>query len=226
VHVVYVVGPTDPGDQLRYSLRSLSTNLRVSSFDVTVAGFVPRWLRDIQALPVPQSGSKQENIRAAIRAACERYDEWLLCWDDVFVCQPIDHLPRMHRGPMRDLVDAHRSAKPLSSYLRDLEATGKALEAEGIPVPLAYDCIHVPQPIHSPTMLRALDLAGQHSVSGVLTVHGNLRSGDRGMQVGNAKATSGWSRRAFVSTNDRRWRAEPVGGWLRDLFPEPSPWEK
>lgn len=228
MHIVYIVGPTDPGDQLRYALRSLSANLD-HAFDVTIVGIIPSWINTLRLRTRPnvQDGAKQANIRKSIRSACSLYpDEWVLVWDDVFICRPIDAIPRLHRGPMSALVAEHAAERPLTSYLRDLQATGKALEAEGIAEPIAYDCIHVPQTIHSPTMLRALDLAEQHSVNGVLTIHGNLRPGPPGELSGNAKAVHGWSRRTFVSINHRRWRAEPVGAWLRDLFPDPSPWEK
>jgi len=94
------------------------------------------------------------------------------------------------------------------------------LERLGYEEPLAYDCIHVPQVIHSEHMLEAIDIAEANGVNAVLTIHGNLANLG-GEQVINAKRPTGWSRRAFVSTSEKRWR-EGVGEYIRDLFPEPS----
>lgn len=216
-HVVYIVGPGERNEELRYSLRSL---VNVPHDGVTIAGHKPGWVRNVQYLPVRQSRGKQPNIRANIRAACAEYDQWLLMWDDVFVTRPVDQVPVMHRGPVAALVDRFRAKGPLSSYVQHIERAGKILEAAGYDEPFAYDCIHVPQHIHSEHMLAAIDWAEAEECNAVLTLHGNL-AGRRGEQAPNAKAEAGWSRRPFVSTSDRRWR-RGVGDYIRDLFPARS----
>src|SRR5690606_3604254 len=114
----------------------------------------------------------------------------------------------------------HYSINDKTPYIKDIEATGRVLEKLGYEEPWAYDCIHVPQIIHSEHMLKAIDLAEEHGVNALLTLHGNLaRAG--GVKHINAKRPTGWSRRAFVSTSEKRWSHGGVGEYIRDLFPEP-----
>jgi len=220
VRVCYAVGPRDPGDQLRYSLRSLQN---IEHDGVTIAGYIPRWVANVEALPVRQTGGKQANIRNNLRAICERYDQWILFWDDVFVTRPTELHP-MNRGPVRKLVATHYARGEKTLYMRDIEETGLLLERLGYEEPLAYDCIHVPQVIHSEHMLEAIDIAEDNKVNAVLTIHGNLANLG-GEQVINAKRPTGWSRRTFVSTSDKRW-PKGVGEYIRDLFPERCQYER
>lgn len=213
--VCYIKGP-GRDSELRYSLRSL-VNLPHSH--VVISGHVPEWVTRVERIHVPQDGVKQRNVRANIKAMCLRYDKWILFWDDVFVTRPTELHP-MNRGPVRKLVATHYARGEKTPYMRDIEDTGLLLERLGYEEPLAYDCIHVPQVIHSEYMLEAIDIAEANGVNAVLTIHGNL-AGLGGEQVINAKRPTGWSRRAFVSTSEKRWR-EGVGEYIRDLFPEPS----
>lgn len=222
--VVWVVKPGDQNEALRYSLRSVHANLPHSS--MWIAGHKPKWVSDrVRHLPTDQvPGDRHGNVRRNIRAACEAHDEWIVMWDDVYVTRPVDQLPVLHRGTVTDLVASKLAVKPLTPYERGIERTGHVLEQLGYPHPYCYDCIHVPQTVQSRHMLRALDVAAEYEVNHVLTLHGNFAQLG-GMEGVNAKQDEGWSSRTFVSTSDRRWRTAPVGAYIRDLFPEKSPYE-
>src|SRR5690606_9621793 len=216
VRVGYVVGPQDPGDQLRYSLRSLRN---LDHDGVTIAGYIPKWVTNVETIPIRQRGSKHQNIQANVKAICERYDRWILHQDDIYTTRPTE-LQYANRGPVRDLVDWFRTRGPLNSYVLDIKKAGLLLEKLGYTQPLAFDCIHIPQIIESEHMLRAIELAELHNVNAILTIHGNL-AGYAGPKVSNAKADHGWDKRTFVSTSDKRWPAA-VGNYIRGLFPDPS----
>lgn len=220
MRVCYVVGPGDPGDQLRYSLRSLQN---IEHDGVTIAGYIPRWVTNVEALPVRQTGGKQANIRNNLRAICERYDQWILFQDDIFVTRPAD-IEIVSAGTVRNLVEFFRKRGPLTPYVLDIKKTGEFLESMGYQDPLSFDCIHMPQIIVSEHMLAAIELAEKNNLGAVLTIHGNL-AGYYGPKVTNAKSDTGWSRRTFVSTSDKRW-PKGVGEYIRDLFPERCPYER
>lgn len=221
--VVWIVRPGDDNEALRYSMRSVHANLPHAG--AWIAGHKPKWVSDkVHHLPTIQTpGDRHGNVRLNLTAACNALDEWVCMWDDVFVTRPLDTLPVQHRGTIAAHVQARKVERQFRSYERDLQATGQLLERLGYQQPLCYDALHMPQTIHSPDMLKAIALAEQHAVKMVLTLHGNLAQvgGTEGV---NAKAETGWSRRPFVSTSDRRWRTAPVGAYIRDLFPDPCPW--
>jgi hypothetical protein len=223
--VVWVVRPGDDNEQLRYSMRSVASNLPHDS--VWIAGHKPKWVSDkVHHLPTDQApGDRHGNVRKNITAACHALDEWLCMWDDIFVTRPIPEVPVLHRGTVTELVAEKSAAGEFRSYERDIQAAGQVLERLGYEQPLCYDCLHVPQAIRSPDMLKAIQLAEQHQVKMVLTLHGNLVQVG-GEKAGNAKADTGWSRRVLVSTSARRWLNAPVGAYIRDLFPEPCDYEK
>lgn len=223
--VVWIVEPGDDNEPLRYSLRSVAANLPHDS--VWIAGHKPSWVADrVQHLPtVQRPGDRHGNVRTNIAAACQVLDEWVCMWDDVYITQPVDGIPVLHRGTIVDHVQARAKAGEYRTYERDIHATGQLLERLGYPHPLCYDALHTPQTIHSPDMLKAIALAEEHGVKMVLTLHGNLAQVG-GIEGVNAKSDAGWSRRPFVSTSDRRWRTAPVGAYIRDLFPEPCIYER
>jgi len=220
VRVCYIVGPKDPGDQLRYSLRSLRN---LDHDGVTIAGYIPQWVTNVETIPVRQTRTKHANVRAAIKEVCARYDRWVLHWDDVFTTRPTKLEPA-NRGTVRSLVDSFRQRGPLNSYILDIEKTGKVLERQGFEDPLAFDCIHIPQIIESEHMIRAIEVAEKHRVNAVLTLHGNI-AGYGGPEIENAKKETGWQNRTFVSTSDRRWPTA-VGDYIRSLFPDPCQYER
>lgn len=223
--VVWVVRPGDDNEPLRYSLRSVAANL--PHYTAWIAGHKPSWVgRKVNHLPtVQRPGDRHGNVRRNITAACHAVDEWVLMWDDIYVTRPTPTIPVLHRGTVRELMREKAAANEVRSYERDIEATGRVLEHLGYPDPLCYDCLHVPHTIHSPDMLKAIQLAEQHQVKMILTLHGNLAQVGGTKDV-NAKADTGWSRRLFVSTSTRRWKTAPVGAYIRDLFPNPCDYEK
>lgn len=221
--IVYVARAGDDNEELRYSIRSVVKHLPHDS--MTIAGHLPAWL-DLPHIHVGQGPDKRRNIHRAIAKACQAFDRWILCWDDVFVMEPLDELPVMTGGPIEDhlaTLDAQRHR------IASLRRTGQWLAQQGIREPLCFDDIHVPQVIVSKRMKAALLAARAHGLGGVLTIHGNFARDDRPdpVRVANAKTTSAdLDGRVFLSTNDRRFREEPIGEYIRAAFPDRSPHER
>lgn len=221
--VVYVVRAGDDNEELRYSVRSAAKNL--PNDGITIAGYLPTWL-DLPHLNVPQSGTKRHNISRALAAACRAFDEWILCWDDVFVMEPVESMPVVHGGPVDEAVSRLTGDR---SYISGIRRTGNWLKSQGYRDPLSFDAIHHPQRIVSVHLAEAMRMASRHGLGAVLTIHGNYARADRGdgVQVSNAKTTSAeLAGRPFLSTNDRRFREEPIGEYIRAAFPDRSPHER
>lgn len=218
MHIVYVVRPGDNNEELRYSLRSIAQNLPHAG--VTIAGHKPPWVTNTHHCPTRQDGTKAANIRANITAACHTHpDEYLLFQDDIFITQPLNHIPHYRGRAIADIP-------PDTSFTRTIVTAGDILRRHGHTNPHSYDALHVPQHISTPAMLQALTIATEHTCPRILTLHGNIANRDDTERVYNAKQLTGWSRRPIVSTDDKRFRTDPVGAYLRDLFPNPCQYER
>ena len=227
--VCWVVREGDDGhDELRYSMRSVAAHLPHDG--AAIAGYKPPWVSaDVQHLRTQQvRGKKQRNIRRGVQAACRRWDRWILCWDDVFVMDPLDELPVMNVGTVAEALPqimADTGRRSLGSYGRSIERAGRLLRSMGYADPLCFDAVHVPQVIVSEHMLEACRLAERNGTNAILTLHGNL-AGYRGVKVRNAKARDGWRDRTFVSTSDKGFARQPVGEYIRAAFPERCRYER
>ena len=224
--VVYVVRRGHTNEELRHSLRSLAN---LPHRRVWIAGFIPRWVRGVGRIPVAQKRSKYLNSTANLRAALEHpqiADEFLLFNDDFFVMRPLTEMPILHRGPIQPVIDLYRRIDN-GPYVRGMEQTRDLLVELGHPDPLSYE-LHVPLPVRREAMLEALDLGRRIQVLHKRTLYGNLArlGGTRSPDVKVASAGAvGYQDWPFISTLDWVFDQEPVGSFIRDRFPEPSPYE-
>lgn len=219
--VVYVVRPGEVNEELRYSIRSLSN---LPHGKVWIAGYCPRWLKDVGAIPVQTRPGGHQSAKANIRAACEHpevSEEFVYMNDDFFVMQPMDAIPAMHLGPLSQAI---ANAGMSRGYTRAMKDTLAVLLERGIDEPLMYD-MHAPMLVTKSGMLEALDLCAPkmhertvfgnlQSVGGTLARNHKVHRGDRGWQ--------GWP---FLSTNDSSFRSMPAGDLIRSRFSTPSPYE-
>lgn len=231
--VVYVVRPGDRNEELRYSLRSLRNLSDVGQ--IWIAGHCPAWVdRDqVRFVPVEQRGTRFVNSTANLRAVLEADDgpeEFIYFNDDFFVTRPMDRVPVLTRGSARrHLLHVPR---PLNSYVAGLEATVGLLAELGHDDPAWFE-LHTPMVIRSAGMLEALGLA---ALAGLAhphkrTLYGNL-AGLTGPAVPDCKlhepSADPWPLRGFgfLSTATPAFRYGLAGRWVRQLFPEPSPFER
>lgn len=214
---------------LRYSLRSLAAHLPHGR--VWLVGHRPRWAVNIEHLPTPQTGTKFQNSTGAVRAACEHPDvseQFVLSNDDMFLMHPQSGgMPVLHRGLVRD-VEAHHAALGSGTYLRGMRETAALLADLGYPHPLSYE-LHVPMPVDKAGMLEALELGRHVDALHKRTLYGTLAE-IGGQQIEDVKilhrAPTGYGPDSlFLSTMPDAFTNGRVGQFIRDAFPEPSPYE-
>ena len=220
--VVYVVRPGENNAELRWSLRSLSN---LPHGRVWIAGYMPKWVTGAGHIPAPTMPRGRSQAKANLRAACEQpevSDSFVYMCDDVFLMQPMDNLPAMHRGPVADIL---RSSSMASSYLRALDKTRQVLADRGITDPLMYD-LHGPMLVTKRGMLEALDLCAT-ALMHELTLYGNLNriGGERRHNYKVRRQQHGWESWPFLSTNDSSFAGQPVGRFIRSRFDGMSPYE-
>jgi hypothetical protein len=233
VDVVYIVGPGERNEALRFSLRSLSL---LAHDRVWVAGFCPSWVTGVGQIPVAQTRLKYHNSAANMRAACEHPEvsaEFVYFNDDFFVLQPLAEVPVLHRGPLNRMLQLshprRRRRRPMANYRGGREATAQLLAELGFTEPLAYEPLHTPMPVSKAGMRQAL-IAGQRLPAlHYRTLYGNL-TGIGGRESINHKIADMHRRPErdwlFVSTDDRAFEGGAVGKLLHQRFPDPSPYEK
>jgi hypothetical protein len=216
-------------EQLRYALRSWSAHLPHGR--VWLVGYRPAWVGGVEHIATRQAGStKYRNTTMAVRAACEHpdvSDDFLLVNDDMFTMQPVDRMPVLHRGRVRDVEAYYAARHPSGAYLAGMRETRELLASLGHPDPLSYE-LHVPLPVQREQMLTALD-AGRHiDVVHKRTLYGNLaRIG--GSQINDVKilhrAPRGYEGLPFLSTMPDSFTNGFVGRYVRAAFPTPCRYE-
>lgn len=231
-HVVYVVGPGDRNEELRYSLRSLAAHLPHEQ--VWIAGHRPDWVSDdVGHIPVAQTRSRFQNSTANMHAACEHPEvggeagEFVYFNDDFFVMQPLDDgVPLQHRGPLREVIASTRS----SLYRRGAQSTLHLMRRLGMEDDgelLSYE-LHAPLIVHKKSMLQALDAGRSLPVLHKRTLYGNLirLGGDQVPDVKVQTLDDPGSDGPFVSTTDGAFAHGAVGQRIRDAFPDPCRYER
>lgn len=231
-HVVYVVGPGDRNEELRFSLRSLAAHLPHTR--VWIAGHRPAWVSDdVGHIPVAQSLTRFQNSTANMRAACEHPEvggeagEFVYFNDDFFVMAPLENgVPLLHRGPLPEVIGATRS----SLYRRGAQSTLHLMRRLGMeddgPL-LSYE-LHAPLVVHKASMLKALDLGRGLPVLHKRTLYGNLirLGGDQVEDVKVKTLTDPGPAGVFVSTTDATFAHGKVGERIRAAFPDPCRYER
>jgi hypothetical protein len=218
-------GPVN--QQLRYALRSWQACL--PHRQVWIIGYKPAWLYGVGFVPARQTGTKYANTTQAMRLACQHpeiSDPFLWANDDMFVMDPLDGMPVLHRGPVSD-VEVHYAARASGSYLRGMRETRDLLAEHGYPEPLSYE-LHVPLEIRKAGMLRALDAGRGLDVLHKRTAYGVLAEigGERIEDVKVLHRGPLFDRSTpFLSTMPDAFANGEVGRVIRSRFPTPSEYE-
>lgn len=230
--IVYLVGPGERNEALRYSLRSLA-NLPHNR--VWIVGHRPEWVAGVEYLPVSQRGPKHANTWANLEAvAAHGPESFYLFNDDYFLLHPMTEVPVFHRGSLDERI-AYYARKPgLGAWARRGRNTRRALTRAGLKGDRlrSYE-LHLPLPLDREPLAEAL--AALHRVRETEARHymkrtwvGNwLRLG--GEQTRDCKVHSQWGnaalRGSFLSTSDRAWSGS-AGAAIRARFAAPGPYER
>lgn len=225
--VVYIVRIGD-NEELRYSLRSLSN---LDHGNVWVAGAAPDWYKG-NLLPVTQKRDKYENARNNLRALCDDNritDDVVLMNDDFFIVKPIDSVPVLHGGEVRDKIARHSSYAPNSSYVALLWDTLHILAGRGVSTSLDY-ALHVPMVMDRGKLAALLGYTGSYRIlyGNIYGVGGEFSQDVKYHRVianGPTPYDFHTGSSPFLSTTDSTfWTVR--GALLRRLFPSKSQYEK
>jgi hypothetical protein len=231
--VVIPVREGEPNDGLRYVLRSLAVN--VPHATVWIAGYCPRWVTGVRHVPVRQRATKWQNSTANLRAAVDQPelgDRFVFACDDTFVLAPVEEIPVMHRGPVAELIADYQARGVAGRYVHGMAATARFLDWLGVPDPLSYE-VHAPIPMDKAKAREALELPARHRQR-IVVLHkrtlygaywriGGHRVVDPKLRTSDTAWPEEWT---YVSTSRGMMApGQPVGDRIRDLFPDPSPYE-
>lgn len=158
--IVYILKAGTQPDELRYSLRSVDSNLEHRK--VWFYGDKPKGLVPDEYVKHDQTGgTKWERVRSSLIEICKNDDITKQFWlfnDDFYVMQPVDKQFAYHRGLLHDhILDVeYRHGSAQTAYTRMLRKCEEQLKAAGLTT-LDY-AIHVPMLIDRAKMLDVLEM--------------------------------------------------------------------
>lgn len=218
--VVYVVR-TGSNDELRYSLRSLRN---LAHDKVWIVGHAEPWLRNYGYLATRQDGVSRRNAWQNLSAAASHRhisDPFVLMNDDFFVTAPVEDLIPQHRGSLLG-----HAAEGNGDRHSGLARTATLLRGLGVAEPLSYET-HTPMVVAREGFAAAVEMCASDPHLAPKSIYANL-AGLGGINGGDAKVhdtSEEIPAGPFLSTSDRSWARHPVGRLIRDMFPDPSPYE-
>lgn len=225
-----MVRPNDNNGELRCSLRSLAN---LPHERVWLAGHRPAWAVDVEHLPVEQGTVKHDNTWAIWRAianCADISDEFVLMNDDYYLLKPVTAAPYLHAGPFDAWLAGLRPGSPTAVRA---EATRRALLDAGRSELLSWER-HVPLPVDRRWLVEVMAYADHwraRTGAGPLCKRSLYGSyvGLPGVQVDDCKIRErdrlpdrSWP---MLSTMDASFRYGQIGKWIRNRFPDPSPYE-
>lgn len=230
--VCYIVRPGDDNEELRHSLRSVAANLPHRR--VVIAGHVPKWVKNVVALPRQQDPHrKYENAELNWRAIVDSdkvSDSFIIMNDDFFIMQKLNALPDLHRGPLAAVQEYY--SKYEGHYANSLNETAELLQRLGIDDLKSY-ALHIPM-----VMTKARRRAAQAIIAefGYMPAHIQMRT-----FYGNLWRVSGEQHHdvkvlkkqrkpdgtdIFLSTNDQTFNDGLAGQYIRQVFSDKCKYER
>lgn len=222
-----VVIPCRPGEneELRYALRSLKN---VPHRDVWIIGGMPDWVRGVKFFEYPRTTTKYETTAQHMITACQHpdiTDPFILMNDDFYVMKPVEKIPTLNRGTVRQVITDHEQCGITDSmYVNGMRETLARLEQHGYNNPLSFE-LHIPMMIDKRAMIDGLDLCTGIKVTHQRTAAAAV-AGMRGKKAHDVKVytdTDEIPTGRFLSSSDNTFgRLLPT---LEAAFPEPGPYE-
>lgn len=220
--VVYIIrSDIVGGEELRYSLRSLSN---LEHDNVVIAGGCPENIYPDVFLNIKQRGeTKWERVSYTLRKICmspEVSDTFYLFNDDFFILQPIEEIPPIYDG------DLNKRCKNLgnSRYKISLDNTRKELQRRELGI--KNYAVHIPMPLEKEKVLEVLDEFEGYPMFRCLYGNywdvGGIDMPDVKIHSNNVVPKEGAQ---FLSTSDISFKWGSVGMYLRGIFKQPSEYE-
>ena len=184
-HFVYVLGTGSrwADNELRYSLRSLSNV--AGEHEVWVVGYHPPWLKNVRHISCTDIGSNPiVNVCRKMLFALDLLpEEFTWMNDDFYIVRPVDSIPLLHNGAMRDRLKSLTSRNTYANAFRETYDILRLLQVEQ---PVRYD-IHLPFPM-SKAGLKELPVAWPSGRFSLKNLYGNLIHEGRGAPGHDVKA--------------------------------------
>lgn len=228
VYPVRFVGGMFDGDELKYSLRSVAKNLPHRKVFV-IADHKPMWMNtDVRMLPVKDRfRNRFQNVNKKLLEVCNNdaiSDPFILMNDDFFAVQPIESIPYYKYGTLKehyDELDRRYKSKYMSHIkcaIHDLKEKGLATDDFEIHAPIILDKKTLKQILLASPMsaCRRSLYCNTVKAKGVLVDDFKVYSDDDNFP----KDTP------FLSSHDANFANGAVGKHIKEMFPEPSHYEK
>lgn len=241
--LVIPVKPTEDGcTELRYALRSVAAHAEGLYRKVWIVGVgLPDWLTNVGFIEAGSPDGRNADVRAKITAAANDKrvaSRFVLMADDTFLVEPITEWRAYHMGPFSEYLG--RLAKlpaprtrANSSWVRAIAAAADWMAEQGHGDILTRQG-HRPVLWDKKRLAAALDAYPTDRALDVLALYDLAGAGVEGGRAKNAKITvaddflerlaerdSPW-----MSSNERSFREGMVGGYIRGMFRDPSPYER
>lgn len=230
---VYYVGGPDPDnrDELRHSLRSVAANAPQIT-EAWVIGDVPDWFAGVK-VPLEPRPEKFANARQSITTFVNlpgAPESFVLTMDDVFVTEPVDHLPLIHLGPVTNYSTFKDQAQQ-GTYARAVRDTANYLMQHGHREPLAY-LAHTPIHLDTKRVREFLADYPEHLMLEPFLLYVAAGLDGPGRRGGNAKCKGDDNFEhkrdldiPYLSSNPDSW-AGKLGTHIRGMFTTPCRWEQ
>jgi hypothetical protein len=228
--IAYFVRPGDDNDELRHSMRSLKN---IPHGNVYVAGYKPKWLTNVIHIDVPQGANKNlntTNILECIARDSRVSEDFILMNDDFFIMKQMDEIPRLNRGPIEGVLSYYEPAN--SGYYIGMKGTHEYMLGLGFKDILSYE-LHAPMIMNKKNILTMFDKyrADQKNIKPLhkRSLYGNMFNYG-GKSIEDVKVYNydqEFDKNSdFLSTEDGTWQYGEAGRFIRNTFPDKSPYEK
>jgi len=231
IDVVYIVKEDENNEELRYSLRSLDN---LPHRKVFVVGYKPSWVKNVDHIPITQSGQKYENVShtGVFRTVCGNSNvsnDFILMNDDFFIINKINNLPAYRRDHSIEYwIKHYKDSGSNGPYIKTMINTEVFLKQLGFSQIDSYE-LHVPMVYNKEKYLALRSMYPNNKSLQMRTLYGNFYhlGGKRIEDVKVFNGKMGFSKESsFLSSLDETFENGEVGRFIRSLFPIKSDYEK
>ena len=218
-------------EELRYSIRSVVKN--ATHNNIYVIGQKPEWYSG-NFIYVKDVGTKFKNIQhciSIIPTIGAISDEFVLIEDDMFIVKEIGRMPIYSGGTLLSRINELKLINPRSKYVKLLEDTYNHITKNlKISNPINYE-IHFPLVMNKANLSKSINKSGMpKSIYGNMFTIGGTETSDvkvhtKGMWIEKSYDFRNGDR-PIISTDENDSFEIVYNEVLRDMFPNPSKYEK
>ena len=221
MHFCYVVGNGSKweNNELRYSLRSIAKYTKDPS--VTIVGSAPAWVKNVRYIPMPEPvGHRLFRTNVKLLSALPYLpDGFVYMNDDFYLMQPLDYIPVIHDGPLRDAISNLMGSGDITVHLHTLQETFENL-LNYTDEPLNYE-LHQPMFFMRDLVYQACAVFPLWNLQ-IKSIYGNWAH-QEGERWRNAKINTEYAGGPFYSTGE--YPSQKTQNLFAERFPDPSPFE-